>query len=94
MKLLISSGSGGGRRVTVGLSGVGPPPTLIMSHVFAILMYGGALPSPVLTISAPEDRFVEFGGSLEVGYGEKVSDGKPLVRWHPIASLLYLYFVH
>jgi hypothetical protein len=42
MKLLISSGSGGGRSVTVGLPGVGLPPMLTMSQVFAILMYGGA----------------------------------------------------
>jgi hypothetical protein len=38
MKLLIRSGSGGTLSVTDGLSGVGPPPTLTMSHVFAIWM--------------------------------------------------------
>lgn len=40
-----------------------------------------------------EDRFVEFGGSLEVGHGEKVCDRKPLHRWHLIVLLLDLYFV-
>jgi hypothetical protein len=35
MKLLILSGSARTLSVTVGLSGVGPPPTLTMSHVFA-----------------------------------------------------------
>ena len=38
MKLLTASGLGGTLRVTVGLSGVGPPPTLTMSQVFAIWM--------------------------------------------------------
>ena len=41
-----------------------------------------------------EDRFVEFGGSLEVGHSEKVCDRKPLHRWHLIVLLLDLYFVH
>src|SRR5215469_12354220 len=41
-----------------------------------------------------EDRFVEFGGSLEIGHGEKVRDRKPLHRWHLIVLLLDLYFVH
>jgi hypothetical protein len=36
MKLLILSGSARTLSVTDGLSGVGPPPTLTMSHVFAI----------------------------------------------------------
>jgi hypothetical protein len=36
MKLLTAFGSGGTLSDTVGLSGVGPPPTLTMSHVFAI----------------------------------------------------------
>ena len=38
MKLLTESGSAGTLSVTDGLSGVGPPPTLTMSHVFAIWM--------------------------------------------------------
>ncbi len=38
MKLVILSGSGGGLSVTVGLSGVGPPPTLTSSQVLAIWM--------------------------------------------------------
>src|ERR1700690_2341257 len=36
MKLLTESGLAGTLSVTDGLSGVGPPPTLTMSHVFAI----------------------------------------------------------
>jgi len=41
--------------VTVGLSGVGPPPTLTMSHVFASWMYPGApLLSPLLSTRPPK----------------------------------------
>jgi hypothetical protein len=38
MKLLTASGSAGTLRTTVGLSGVGPPPTLTISQVLAIWM--------------------------------------------------------
>jgi hypothetical protein len=38
MKLLTESGLAGTLSVTDGLSGVGPPPTLTMSHAFAIRM--------------------------------------------------------
>jgi hypothetical protein len=38
MKLLTESGSAGVWSVTVGLSGVGPPPALTMSQVLAIWM--------------------------------------------------------
>jgi len=38
MKLLILLGSARVLSVTVGLSGVGPPPTLTMSQIFAIWM--------------------------------------------------------
>ena len=55
MKLLTESGSAGTLSVTVGLSGVGPPPTLTMSHVFAIWMYPGApLLSPLLRMRPPK----------------------------------------
>ena len=39
MKLLSELGAAGALSVTDGLSGVGPPPTLTRSHVFAIWMY-------------------------------------------------------
>ena len=49
MKLLTKSGLAGTLSVTDGLSGVGPPPGLTRSHVFAIWMYPGApLLSPLL----------------------------------------------
>jgi len=53
--LLTESGSAGTLSVTDGLSGVGPPPTLTMSHVFAIWMYPGApLLSPLLRMRPPK----------------------------------------
>ncbi len=55
MKLLTASGLEGMLSVTVGLSGVGPPPTLTMSQVFAIWMYAGApLLSPLLRMRPPK----------------------------------------
>ncbi len=94
MKLLILSGSGT-LSVTVGLSGVGPPPTLTRSHVFAIWMYAGrAVAVASAQNAASEDRFVESSRPVDVGDGEKMCDGKPLARRHLIALLLDLYFVH
>jgi hypothetical protein len=55
MKLLTKSGLVGTLSVTVGLSGVGPPPGLTRSHVFAIWMYPGApLLSPLLRTRPPK----------------------------------------
>jgi hypothetical protein len=55
MKLLTELGSAGTLSVTDGLSGVGPPPTLTMSQVFAIWMYpGAALLSPLLRMRPPK----------------------------------------
>src|SRR6202453_2821184 len=41
-----------------------------------------------------EDRFVKSSRSFDVGDGEKVCDGKPVLRRHLIAFLLDLYLVH
>lgn len=43
---------------------------------------------------ATKDRFIELNGSLEIGHSEKVSNGKPLLRWHLIVCLLDFHFVH
>lgn len=40
-KLVAVPGSSGGRRVTSGLSGVGPPPGFMMSQLFASLTMHG-----------------------------------------------------
>ncbi len=42
MKVLTDSGSAGTLSFSDGFSGVGPPPTFTMSHVFATWMYPGA----------------------------------------------------
>ena len=88
MKLLTLSGSAGTLSVTVGLSGVGPPPGLTRSHVFAIWMYPGA---PLLVASAQNaasrDLFVKPQRSLDIGDGEKVCDGKSILRRHIIGFL-------
>ncbi len=55
MKLLNELGSVETLSVTVGLSGVGPPPTFTMSQVLAIWMYPGApLLSPLLRMRPPK----------------------------------------
>ena len=41
-----------------------------------------------------EDRFVKSSRSFDVGDGEKVCDGKPILRRHLIGFLLDLYLVH
>ena len=92
MKLLTKSGLAGTLSVTNGLSGVGPPPGLTRSHVFAIWMYPGA---PLVVASAQnatsEDRFVKSKRSLDVGDGEKACDGNPILRRHLIGLLLDLH---
>jgi hypothetical protein len=95
MKLLTESGSAGTLSVTDGLSGVGPPPTLTMSHVLAIWMYprrAAAVASA--QNAASEHRFVKSSRSLDVGHGEKVRDGKPVLRRHLIALLIDLRLAH
>jgi hypothetical protein len=63
--------------------------------VFAIWMYPGApLLSPFAQNATSEDRFVKSSRSFDVGDGEKVCDGKPILRRHLIAFLLDLYLVH
>src|SRR4029077_8937732 len=41
-----------------------------------------------------EDCFVKSKRSLDVGDGEKVCDGNPILRRHLIGFLLDLYFAH
>jgi hypothetical protein len=94
MKLLTESGSAGTLSVTDGLSGLGPPPTLTMSHVFAIWMSPRAAAVASAQNAAAEDRFVKSSRSFNVGDGDKVCDGKPVLRRHLIALLLDLYLVH
>jgi hypothetical protein len=43
--------------------------------------------------ATPEDRFVKSSRSFDVGDGEKVCDGKPILRRHLIGFLLDLYLV-
>src|ERR1700722_20199662 len=53
------------------------------------------VPRPTSAQNAtPEDRFVKSKRSFDVGDGEKVCDGKPVLRRHLIAFLLDLYLVH
>ena len=92
MKLLTKSGLAGTLSVTIGLSGVGPPPGLTRSHVFAIWMYPGAFAVAPAQNATSEDRFVKSKRSLDVGDGEKVCDGNPILRRHLIGFLLDLYF--
>jgi hypothetical protein len=80
--------------VTDGLSGVGPPPTLTISHVFAIWMYPGAAAVASAQNATSEDPFVKSSRSLDVRDGEKVRDGEPILRRHLIVFLLDLDFTH
>ena len=54
MNALVRFGSGGVVSVTVGLSSVGPPPTLRMSQVFAIFKITGSRSST--TFASNTDR--------------------------------------
>src|SRR5262249_49848969 len=44
--------------------------------------------------ATPEDRFVKSSRSFDVGDGEKVCDGKPILRRHLIGFLVDLYLAH
>src|SRR5271156_5007267 len=44
--------------------------------------------------AAAEDRFVKSKRSLDVGDGEKVRDGNPVLRRHLIGFLVNLYLAH
>ena len=66
--------------VTVGLSGVGPPPTLTIIHVLAIWMYPGAPCRHPAQDAASEDFFVKSDRSFNIGDGEKMRDSKPVMR--------------
>src|ERR1700733_9067121 len=95
MKLLIKSGLAGTLSVTDGLSGVGPPPGVdeeprvrdldVPRRAFAV--------APAQNATS-EDRFVKSKRSLDVGDGEKVCDGNPILRRHLIGFLLDFYFAH
>ena len=95
MKLLTKSGLAGTLSVTDGLSGVGPPPGVdeeprvrdldVPRRAFAV--------APAQNATS-EDRFVKSKRSLDVGDGEKVCDGNPIVGRHLIGFLLDLYFAH
>src|ERR1700681_1836803 len=53
--------------VTVGLSGVGPPPTFRIIQIFASRRYAGALPSPRVRMRAPKtfsSRSLNVGNSF------------------------------
>jgi hypothetical protein len=56
--------------------------------------YSGAARLIILIVLTSEDRFVKSSRSFDVGDGEKVCDGKPILRRHLIAFLLDLYLVH
>ena len=95
MKLLTKSGLAGTLSVTVGLSGVGPPPGVdqeprvrdldVPRRAFAV--------APAQNATS-EDFFVKSKRSLDVGDGEKMCDGDPILRRHLIGLLLDLYFAH
>jgi hypothetical protein len=90
MKLLTASGLGGMLSVTVGLSGVGPPPPGVRDlevprRAFAVASAQNA---------TSEDRFVKSKRSFDVGDSDKVRDGNPILRRHLIGFLVDLYLVH
>jgi hypothetical protein len=66
MKLLTESRSTGTLSVPDGLSGVGPPPILTMSHVFAIWMYRRAFGRAALTQRICHSCFPSRGASHKV----------------------------
>ena len=95
MKLLTESGSAGTLSVTVGLSGVGPPPGVDKEpRVRDLDVPRRAAAVASAQNATSEDRFVKSKRSLDVGDGEKVCDAKPILRRHLIAFLLDLYLVH
>src|SRR5271156_3114845 len=95
MKLLTASGLGGTLSVTVGLSGVGPPPDVDNEpRVCDLDEPRRALAVASAQDAAAEDRFVKSKRSFDVGDGEKVCDGNAVLRRHLIAFLLDLYLVH
>src|SRR5438309_12133914 len=71
MKALVRFGSDGVVRVTVGLSSVGPPPSLRINHVFASFMITGSRSS---TTWAPKTPLVEVAGSILVGNHQELRD--------------------
>ena len=94
MKPLIFFGSGT-LSVTVGLSGVGPPPTLTRSQVFANLnVRRRAVAVASAQNATAEDLLIEASRPVDVGDGEKMCDREPLPRGHLIALPFDLYRVH
>jgi hypothetical protein len=92
MKLLTKSGLAGTLSVTVGFVGRWTTPGVdeqpgvrdldVPRRAFAVAPAQNA---------ASEDRFVKSKRSLDVGDGEKVCDGKPVLRRHLIDFLFDLY---
>src|SRR5271165_4476828 len=95
IKLLTESGSAGTLSVTDGLSGVGPPPTLTRSHVFAIWMYCTLARRCCRLCSECDLRrpFRKIEPIVRCGDGKKVCDGKSILRRHLIDFLIDLYLV-
>src|SRR5271154_6175645 len=92
IKLLILSGSARTLSVTVGLSGVGPPPTLtIQPRIRDLNVPRRALAVAQAQNAAAKDLFVVASRSLDVGDSEKMRDGETLPRGHLIAVLFDLY---
>jgi len=95
MKLLTVSGSAGTRSLVDGLSGVGPPPTLTMSHCVCDLdVTRRTLAIAFAPNTSSEDRFVKSKRSLDVGDDDEVRDGDPILRRHLIGFLFDLYLAH
>src|ERR1700722_15045379 len=53
-----------------------------------------ALAIPSAQNATTEDRFVKSKRSLDVGDGDEVRDGNPILRRHLIGFLLNLYLAH
>src|SRR5437879_13765785 len=90
-KLEARSGSEGGSSVTVGVSSVGPPPTLMVTQPFARATIES---SPSRTRLAAKHLSVEASGALNVSGDDEVGECDPLRgRWklcHLLAPSLVL----
>src|ERR1700692_4551881 len=95
MKLLTKSGLAGRLSGTDGFFGVGPPPGLTREpRVRDLDVPRRAFAVAPAQNATSEDRFVKSKRSLDVGDGEKVCDGNPILRRHLIGFLLDLSLVH
>jgi hypothetical protein len=74
---LVSPGSVGVLRLTPGLSSVGPPPVLRVSHVLATFMMTGVALQQHLPA---QQRPVELPGTVLIGDNEEMGDDEAFLR--------------